>query len=204
MTSTIPDFETELTEIRKVSTSGFYLVFGFSMSGTEMVHSEFDERWTTRYQQSSYFAVDPVFMWAISRTGCIRWSEINLPDVKGILTEAKPFGMVYGAIFAQELEGNRSFLSIARDDRELTDDEMHQMNANLMKWAAMIGPRVALSAGELDVLLALRDGLGQRDIAQFLSIAESTVKQRAISACAKLGAKTRAQAVGIAVKRNYI
>lgn len=69
MTSTIPDFETELAEIRKVSTSGFYLVFGFSMSGTEMVHSEFDERWTTRYQQCSYFAVDPVFMWPSQEQG---------------------------------------------------------------------------------------------------------------------------------------
>jgi LuxR family transcriptional regulator len=204
MTSTIPDFETELAEIREISTAGFYLVFGFSMSGTEMVHSEFDERWTTRYQQRSYFAVDPVFMWAISSTGHSRWSEVNLPDVKGILTEAKPYGMAYGTIFSQVLEGNRSFLSIARDDRELTDDEIQDMNVKFTKWAAVMCPRVALSVGELDVLLALRDGLGQRDIAKLLSIAESTVKQRANSACAKLGAKTRAQAVGIAVKSNYI
>lgn len=204
MTSTIPNFETELTEIRKISRSGFFLVFGISMNGPEMVHSEYDDRWTKRYQDGSYFAVDPVFMWGISRTGCIRWSEIALPDVKGIIAEARPYGMIYGAVFAQELEGKRSFLSIARDDRELTDDEMQQMNTNFAEWAAMMGARVALSVGELEVLRALRDGLGQRDIAKLLTISESTVKQRAISACVKLGANTRAQAVGIAVKRNYI
>ena len=59
------------------------------------------------------------------------------------------------------------------------------------------------SSHELDVLGGLKDGLGQFEISQHLGISESTVKQRALKACTKLGAKSRTQAVAIAVARNY-
>jgi LuxR family transcriptional regulator len=63
--------------------------------------------------------------------------------------------------------------------------------------------RASLTDAELAVLRAFRDGLGQKETADALGIAESTVKQRAIRACSKLGAHTRTQAVAIAVQRNY-
>ena len=70
--------------------------------------------------------------------------------------------------------------------------------------ADLVLNRAALTPAELDVLRCFRDGLGQIETATQLGIAESTVKQRALKACGKLGAKSRTQAVAIAVARNYL
>ena len=67
-----------------------------------------------------------------------------------------------------------------------------------------VPPGFVVTPAELDVLRCFRDGLGQIETATQLAIAESTVKQRAVKACGKLGAKSRTQAVAIAVARNYL
>ena len=64
-----------------------------------------------------------------------------------------------------------------------------------------------ISAGTLYVVATPIGNLfdmGQRAIAEKLGIAEATVTQRAQKACSKLAAKTRTQAVAIAVARNFI
>ncbi len=199
----IPDFDSELVKLRQIAPSGFVLAFGISMRGPEFVHNEYESEWLQRYEQGSYYAVDPVFVWAISKTGSRRWSEIRLPDVRGVLREASSFGMSYGVVLACRSGSKRSFFSAARPDREFTDAEIAQLDAKFSTWVPLVMERARLTAGELEVLRGLRDGRGQREISAMLSISESTVKQRALSACKKLDAKTRAQAVAIAAVRNY-
>jgi len=66
----------------------------------------------------------------------------------------------------------------------------------------LIGGRHELINGELEGLCGLKDGLGQYEIPPRPGNSDTTVKQRALKACAKLGTKSRAQAIAIAVARN--
>jgi DNA-binding NarL/FixJ family response regulator len=62
----------------------------------------------------------------------------------------------------------------------------------------------ALTARETEVLRALADGGGNRDIAKFLFISEETVKVHVKHIMDKLGAADRTEAVTIAVRRGII
>lgn len=114
------------------------------------------------------------------------------------------FKLNYGAVFSRKCNFKRSFLTISRPDRELTDTEMEIIGEKFDVWVDMIVGNTELTDGELDVLRGLKDGLGRSAIADQLGISESAVKQRAQKACVKLGAKTRTQAVAVCVPRTSI
>ena len=66
------------------------------------------------------------------------------------------------------------------------------------------GANEELTVRELDVLAALGDGLGNRDIAARLGISEHTVKFHLASIYGKLGASSRADAVRRAFRRGLV
>ena len=199
----IPNYHQEVERLLQYGPSGFVLAFNMTFRGPEHLHSAFPKDWVTIYQNKNYFFLDPINLWTFSQVGEKRWSEIRLPDLRGVLPEAKKFGLVYGAIFSRKRLDKRSLLSVARSDRELTDAEMDIIGAKFDGWIDMVVGGTPLTEGELQVLRCLKDGLGRQEIAQHLGLSESGVKQRCVKACAKLKAKTLTQAVAIAVARNY-
>lgn len=199
----IPNYETELEKLRSWGPSGFILAFNLTFRGPEYLHSEFPIEWRRIYEKRNYFFTDPVLVWTINNSGNKRWSEIRIPDVRRMMPEARKFDLNHGAVFSRKRDYKRSFLSISRADRELSDTEIEIIGEKFDVWVDIIVGRRELTEGELDVLRGLKDGLGQKEIACDLGISESTVKQRALKACSKLRAKTRTQAVAIAVARNY-
>lgn len=199
----IPAFESELHTLRTIGSSGFFLGFGINLRGAEYMQIEYPQAWQGEYEAGSYYIADPIVIWVFTQTGYARWSEIRIPDIRGIMKKASVHGMIYGAVFSRTVEKKKCFLTVARDDRELTDTELQLLDARFEIWASIVMGKSNLSDKELDVLRLLRDGLAQKQIADHLGLAETTVKKRALSACTKLGAKSRTQAVAIAVSRNY-
>jgi DNA-binding CsgD family transcriptional regulator len=65
-------------------------------------------------------------------------------------------------------------------------------------------PTSELTAREKQILSLVASGLGGRRIAQELFLSHDTVRTHVAHALAKLGARTRAQAVAIAVRRGLI
>ena len=61
-----------------------------------------------------------------------------------------------------------------------------------------------LTAREKEILSLVASGLEGREIAQELFLSHDTVRTHVAHALAKLGARTRAQAVAIAVRRGLI
>lgn len=203
LSNLIPNYEDEIQKLREWGPSGFILAFNLTFRGPEHLHSEYPQVWRELYEDRNYFFTDPILVWAVGNSGHRRWSEIKLPDIRNMMEEARAFDLNYGAVFSRKSEFKRSFLTISRSDREFTDIELEIINEKFSVWVGMVVGKKELTDGELDVLRALKNGYGQSAIADHLGIAESTVKQRAQKACTKLGAKTRAQAVAIAVARNY-
>lgn len=199
----IPAFDQERQTLRSIGSSGFFLGFGINLRGSEHMQIEYPQAWQDEYEAGAYYIADPIVIWVFTQNGYKRWSEITFPDVRGVMQKAKRHGMIYGAVFACTVEKKKCFLTVARDDRELTNTELALLDARFNIWSNIVMGKAHLTDGELDVLRLLRDGFAQKQIADNLSIAESTVKKRALSACNKLGAKSRTHAVAIAVSRNY-
>lgn len=64
--------------------------------------------------------------------------------------------------------------------------------------------RASLSPRENDVLRCIVRGLANKEIADFLGLAEPTVKMHLVSVFEKLGARDRTQAAMLAVKRGLL
>lgn len=201
----IPNFERELEQLSVVAPAGWNLAFNYRWNGPEHMYVGYPEAWRAEYESKNYAIGDPILLWILSKDqGCIRWSEVRMPDLRGVMEKARRHQINYGAVFTRQVGATKSFLSMARSDREFTNDELAAYNARFNLWVDLLVNRADLSAGELDVLRSFRDGLGQAETARALGISESTVKQRFVKICAKLNASTRTQAVAIAVARNYL
>lgn len=201
----IPNFDTEMQILNELSPTGWIIGFNLTVyKGAEHLHTTYPESWRTIYETKNYFFGDPIALWSMTRTGAVRWSEVKFPDLLGVLKQARHFKLNYGMALARKLNKKRSFLTLSRSDREFTDAEIMMVDAKFKIWTELVLHEANLTDGELEVLRALRDGYGQADIAEHLSIAESTVKQRAISATKKLGSNNRTQAVATAITRKLI
>jgi LuxR family transcriptional regulator, quorum-sensing system regulator SdiA len=202
LSTMIPNYDAEIVRLRELSPAGFTLAFNLTVRGPEHFHTEQPKAWRKYYEDRNLHFMDPILVWAIANTGNRRWSEVPLPDIKGVLVAARRYGLNYGAVISRKIDGKHSVLSLARKDRELTDTEMEVAAAKFDSFLDVVVGAPLLTDGELEVLRALKDGLGQAEIAARLAISESAVKLRCQKACAKLNARTRTQAVAIAVAKN--
>ena len=200
----IPNFEAELDHLHALGPSGYVMAFNYTVSGPEFMASGYPDAWHKEYEERNYFVGDPVLLWSFVNSGVRRWSDIKLPDPRGIMSAALQFDIRYGAVISVKKGRKRSVLSVARGDRELTDDEIADLKARFGTWCDHTTNRAALTDREIDVLKLLSTGHSQREIADALDIAEVTVKQRAVSATKKLGATNRIHAVAIAMQRDYL
>lgn len=201
--SRVEGFEEDVIRLREIATQGFVVAINLSWAGPEALHSEFPQEWRERYEDKSYFYFDPVFHWAAIKTGYRRWSEVGFPDPRGVMKQAANYGLKYGLVISERGARYRSFMSLGREDRELTGLEIDEVCKMFSRWLSEIADRPELSLGELQVLKCLALGFGQAKVASELGISEGTVKKRAQSAMKKFGAETRAQAVSIAVEKRY-
>lgn len=202
--SVIPNFRSGIRELRGVGKTGVLLAFNVTFTGPEYLYSDFPAEWREEYERRNYFAMDPIFLSVVTKNGLGRWTDVRLPDVRKIMKRARDFGLIYGGFVSLKSGRKRSFLSVARDDRELTDHELELLRVRFEDWTEVVTPGIAITEGEINVLRHLREGLAQAEIAQAIGKSESTVKNRINSAMKKLGARSRPQAVGIAVTRNLL
>ena len=202
--SIIPNFDSEISSLKFLGESGFIMAFNMTFRGPEYFQSEYPQEWQKIYEERNYFFVDPILIWAVTKNGNKRWSEIKLPDIRGVMKEAEKFDLNYGVAFSRKVNSKRSFFTIARADREFTDEEIKHLGDRFDNLVEIVTGQSDLTDKELDALRGLRDGLSYKQIAVLLEISVPTVKSRAERAKSKLGAKTTTQAVAIASARKFI
>lgn len=188
-------------EFGSLAPAGYYIALriGFAFPLEEV--NALPGPWVERYTRAGYMLSDPVMRWLYSNTGATRWSAITLPDPQGIMKEAAEHGLIYGVAIScsrRGRDGQRSLASFARDDREFTDDEIRFLSDVLQHLHEAKAPPTGLTESELEALRMVRDGLLAKEIAAYLRITESAVKQRLRNARHKLGAKTGTQAASMA------
>lgn len=201
----IPNYDDEIAFLHGIGTAGFFMVFGVSTLGSEFTVSAYPEAWVKRYEDRDYMVGDPALLFALTSTGAKRWSEMRFEDPRGVMVDAALHGLRFGVTVAVRDDGDKkSFLSLARSDRELTDNEIERVSGRFDLWTSRVTARGRPSEAQLDVLRCFRDGMSIETTAQKLNVSASTVKYRAKEATDCLRATTRSQAVAIAVARKFI
>lgn len=197
----------EGSEFSFLAPAGYYIALRVGFAFPVAEHNALPEAWVERYTQQGFMLFDPVIHWLYGNSGAIRWSEIALPDPRRIFLQARKYGLVYGVAIScapMGVEGQRSFGSFARADREYTAEEIAVLEAKLRRLHEATAPPTNLTRAELEALGMVRDGLLLKEIAARLGVSEGAIKQRLKGAKSKLGAKTTGQAVSAAVTYGLI
>lgn len=196
----IPDFHGEAQRLMQLCTRGFIMGFGISTrERPDYLVNTMPVEWSNIYEQANYMFYDPVVHWLLDHDGAIRWSEIRGPDLRSVKAHAATFGLRYGCVISYKVGAKRCFLSMARDDREFSDEEIATWKAKFLIWSQqVVNERPVINARELAVLRALGEGMSHKEIADHLNISIATVRQRQTSALHKLGAKNPTSAVRLA------
>ncbi len=194
-------------DIGQLAPSGYYIALriGFAFPLEEI--NQLPPKWIEHYTNHRFMLFDPVVRWAYSHVGSCRWSALPLDDPKKIVAQAQTFGLRYGvtiSIFDGSADGQRSFASFARSDREFTDLEVKLLKAYLLRRHNETAPPTNLTRAELEALGMVKDGKRLKEIAHELSVSEGAVKQRLKNAKLKLGAKTGTQAATLASQYGLI
>ncbi|PJI92185.1 LuxR family transcriptional regulator [Yoonia maricola] len=196
-----------LDEIGQLAPSGHYIALriGFAFPMEEI--NELRPDWVSHYTKQRFALFDPVLRWSYANVGAVRWSEFPVDDPKGILAQAKTFGMAYGvsvSVFDSSADAQRSFASFTRSDREYTALEIKLFQAYLTRRHNDTAPPTNLTKAELEALGMVKDGKRLKQIAFELSVSEGAVKQRLRNAKLKLAAKTSTQAATLANQYGLI
>ncbi len=194
-------------EVALLAKSGYYIALrlGFAFPLEEV--NALPSKWVDHYTMHRFMLNDPVIRWVYANVGAIRWSEIPIPDPMNVMGQAKSFGLRFGvaiSCFDNNTDGQRSFGSFTRPDREFDDDEIDDLSAYLNRLHLAKTPPTNLTAAELVALQMIKDGRRVKEIAHELGVSEGAVKQRLKNAKLKLGAKTGAQAAAMASEYGLI
>lgn len=196
-----------VTPLEDLAPAGYYIALrvGFAFPVEEI--NALPPAWVAEYTRQRFMLSDPVIQWVYSNTGIIRWSEIELPDPRNIMGISRAFGLRYGvavSVFDGNQQGQRSFGSFARSDREYTHKEIDRLHNIVMRRHLELAPPRNLTKAELEALGGVKDGKRLKQIAYELGVSEGAVKQRLKSAKTKLGAKTSTQAATMAALHGLI
>lgn len=193
--STQTGLDFELKKLAQLSPAGYFVGLHIRFAAPLISFQTYDQGWLDHYTQQAYALRDPTIAWGFSTTGASRWSEFNIPDVFGILEEAKKYGLVYGVTVSCGPISSRTIASFSRNDREFEDSEITRIEDTVRRLHDITEPPEALSRSQIEALTCVANGMRHTQAAHKLGISESAFKARLNSARIKLLARTTAEAL---------
>lgn len=178
--------------------------------GDEQVYSRISPRgWESLYAERRFHDINPMLRELRHRSATFRWSDMSLlTEAERAFTQAvSDFGADDGlAIPCYGANGYVGVVSLAFENLKQIDPTdraaveisalvLHERMRSLSRPSA--SPLSRLSPRERDCLAFIADGKSDDRIADIMGIASSTVATHVKNARAKLGARTRAQAVAL-------
>lgn len=187
--------------------AGYYIALrvGFAFPVEEV--NELPSSWVQEYTMGGYMLSDPLIGWCYSETGVCRWSEMTVPDRRGVMVRAQAHGLRFGAatsILDAAPGGQRSYATFARADREFTDEELSCLEEHLRARHRALHPPQNITEAEIEALRLIKSGQRLKQIAFQLGVTEGAIKQRLKNARVKLSAKTGAEAISRAATFGLI
>jgi LuxR family transcriptional regulator, quorum-sensing system regulator SdiA len=188
-------FDKLLLELGGLAPKGYFVGLHIRFTSPLLTFQTYDQAWADHYTEHGYVLRDPMTAWSFSTTGSIRWSDKSLLDPFGLFKEAAGFGLKYGATIAWGKISSRTIASVARDDREFTDEEIARVKALVITLHDMTELSQDLTKAQIEALKCIADGERHAAAAARLGISESALKARLTSARLRLMARTTAEAI---------
>lgn len=208
-----PNFDLWDRRVRKLGSHGYTITINIQVPDADLIYSTYNPTWLEYYKSNVFVLRDPVFHWGLLGEGAIRWSEINLgelvnsPYTNRVFEMAREYGMNYGGVAtARSTYGykGRCYLSVARNDRELTDVELQELSDLLAEAIAGYRDTRGMGSTEIEVVQLLADGHTQEEIAQILGLSRAGVRKRIERARIAMNATNSLHMIAIAVERRLV
>jgi len=187
--------DVELHRLSMLAAAGYFVGLHIRFTAPLFTYQTYDQTWIDHYTENGYVLRDPMTAWGFSTTGTIRWSDPSLPDPFGLFTEAKRYGLAYGATIACGPIRSRTIASCARADREYSDPEIAAIAVIVNRLHVMTEPPEELTKAQLEALKCIAGGDRFAAAAVKLGISESALKARITSVRIRLMARTTAEAI---------
>ena len=203
--------------------------FGFDFGGIATIPNELKSfkqyayiyrwppGWFERYSARGYYNADPVIDRLRSSARPFAWHEAARDSTRDplVMNEARDFNLKFGfTVPIHTLSGELASVTFGGGRFEMSAADRHALHMIAIyahyKVVDLMGDRppglvsVALSPREREVLQWCSDGLPTRKIADRMSITENTVESHVANACVKLNARSRVQAVAIAMRSGLL
>jgi LuxR family transcriptional regulator len=185
----------ELPKIGEIATAGYFLALRIRGSSPMMAFHTYPQRWVDEYNEKAYLLRDPVTTWAMTIGGTVRWSSPLLPDPFRIFRKAATYGLNYGASIARGRASSLTICSVARSDRELTDEEISAVDEIVVRLHDRVAIPQSLTEEQKAVLSALAKGSSARAISTTLGVPESVAEAVVRKLCHALIARSPEEAL---------
>ncbi|MCK0094179.1 autoinducer binding domain-containing protein [Yoonia sp. F2084L] len=119
-----------LGKLNQLAPAGYALGFHVEYTTPKFVFQTYPKAWLDYYSSNGLIMMDPMVAWGFENAGGKRWS--GLEDPAGVLKMAGEYGMKYGVVIAAVSGDSRSIGGFAHPDREFTDDEIAQLEADVV------------------------------------------------------------------------
>lgn len=185
----------ELPGIGAIATAGYFLGLRIRGASPMMAFHTYPQPWIDEYTGNGYLLRDPVTTWAMTVGGTVRWSSPLLPDPFRIFRKAAAHGLNYGASVARGRVGSLTLCSLARSDRELTDDEIARVDEIVARLHERVAPPQSLAEDDKALLSALAEGRSAGEIAAARGVPASEAEAAVARLCHALIARSPEEAV---------
>lgn len=209
LSNIVSDFEFKLGLLKRIGVKGVTIGIDLHLYMYKNFYSTYPKKWLEQYQSKSFILSDPIMRWTFAHSsGRGRWSDICksrlfFSDPVGVMKKAQKYDLYYGCIMTHKMNKSSSMLSLARHDREITDDEMDEAELIFHNICDQALQLVELSTDEVATLKLVAMGLSRIEIANKLYVSEAAIKQRIARCVLKLGAKNTNHAIALAKTKRF-
>ncbi len=131
--TTTNDIRQTLAALKEAAPAGYALAFHVRFTTPSFLFQTYPKAWADYYSQNGLVMRDPTVAWGFENEGTRRWSDLAKNDPDGVMALAADYGLKHGVTHAMEIDGSRSLASFARADREFTDAEVTDLQAQVSR-----------------------------------------------------------------------
>ena len=129
-----------LQDLDRRSPAGLAIALHIRFTRPIYLFQTYPKRWIDHYSSTGMVVYDPLVRWGLQNVGRIRWSDLEDIDVRGVLEQAKDFGLMNGVCLALVESGSRTIAGFARADRDYDEAEVDEIEEGLsLLHAATLG-----------------------------------------------------------------
>jgi LuxR family transcriptional regulator len=118
-----------LIKLYERAPAGYALGFHVEFTTPKFVFQTYPRAWLDYYSSNGLIMSDPMVAWGFEHEGACRWSALN--DPAGVMKLAAEYGMKFGVVIATSSGDSRSICGFANANREFTDIEIKELEADV-------------------------------------------------------------------------